>query len=288
MKIAIMTDTNSGFTPEDAKQMGIFLLPMPVIIDGITCYEGKDLTQDHFYNSLTNGNDVTTSQPSPGELMDMWDSVLENGYDEIVHIPMSSGLSNSCATAVTLSADYDGKVQVVDNHRISVTLKASVMEAKKMADNGACAKEIKKHLEQHAYEASIYIAVDTLEFLKKGGRITPAAAALGSVLNIKPILTIQGDKLDSYAKVRGAKKAKSVLIDAVKKDLETRFKDICPAKIMIGAAGAGLTPEQTDEFKQMMTENFPEYSFYYDSLSFSIGTHTGPGAWGVGIVIQGY
>lgn len=288
MKTAIMTDTNSGFTPEDAKQLNIFLLPMPVIIDESTCYEGKDLTQDEFYKSLTGGREVTTSQPSPADLLDMWDDILSCGYDEILHIPMSSGLSNSCGTAITLANEYNRKVQVADNHRISVTLKASVVEAKKMADAGYSAAQIKEHLEKHAYDASIYIAVDTLEFLKKGGRITPAAAALGSVLNIKPILTIQGDKLDSFAKVRGMKKGKTVLVNALKKDLETRFQNVPSDKIIMGAAGAGLTAEQEDELKQMMKEHFPEYLFYYDPLSFSIGTHTGPGAWGVGITVQAY
>lgn len=288
MKTAIMTDTNSGFTSEEAKELGIFLLPMPVIIDEATRYEGKNLTSEEFYESLASGKDVTTSQPSPGDLMDMWDRILADGYDELVHIPMSSGLSNSCSTAIPLSADYNGKVQVADNHRISVTLKASVMEAKRMADDGRCAAEIKEHLEKHAYESSIYIAVDTLEFLKKGGRITPAAAALGAVLNIKPILTIQGDKLDSFAKVRGMKKGRTVLIRALKDDLENRFKDVEPSKLLIGAAGAGLTSEQEEDLKQLMKENFPEYPFYYDPLSFSIGTHTGPGAWGVGIIVKGY
>lgn len=286
MKTAIMTDTNSGFAAKEAQEQGIFLLPMPVIIDERICYEGLDLTSEQFYERLTSGSEVTTSQPSPGDLMGLWDRILEEGYDEILHIPMSSGLSNSCATAITLAENYDGRVQVADNHRISVTLKASVLEAKKLADNGRTAAEIKKHLEEHAYDASIYIAVDTLQFLKKGGRITPAAAALGSVLNIKPILTIQGDKLDSFAKVRGMKKGKAVLLSAIKHDLETRFQDADPSRILVAAAGAGLTEEQTAELKQLMQEHFPDYPFSYDALSFSIGTHTGPGAWGVGVMLQ--
>ena len=192
MKTAVMTDTNSGIMKAEADSMGIFLIPMPVIIDDETHYEGIDLTEDSFYGSLTGGQNVSTSQPSPGDLMDLWDDILEQGYDEIIHIPMSSGLSASCSTAISLSDDYDGKVQVADNHRISVTQRESVMHAKKLAEAGKSAKEIKEVLEAEAYNSSIYIAVDTLEFLKKGGRVTAAGAALGSVLNIKPILTIQG------------------------------------------------------------------------------------------------
>ena len=195
MKTAVMTDTNSGIMKAEADSMGIFLIPMPVIIDDETHYEGIDLTEDSFYGSLTGGQNVSTSQPSPGDLMDLWDDILEQGYDEIIHIPMSSGLSASCSTAISLSDDYDGKVQVADNHRISVTQRESVMHAKKLAEAGKSAKEIKEVLEAEAYNSSIYIAVDTLEFLKKGGRVTAAGAALGSVLNIKPILTIQGGKL---------------------------------------------------------------------------------------------
>lgn len=288
MKIAIMTDSNSGFSEKAAKELGIFLLPMPIIIEETTCYEGIDLTEEQFYNHLTQGENITTSQPSPADLMDMWDDILSQGYDQIIHIPMSSGLSNSCATALTLAQEYDGKVFVVDNHRISVTLKASVLEAKKMAEQNYSAAQIKEHLEKHAYDSSIYIAVDTLEYLKKGGRITPAAATFGKVLNIKPVLTIQGGKLDAFAKVRGMKKAKNILINALKNDLETRFQNIDSANIIIGAAGAGLTSEQENELKELISEHFPMYDFYYDALSLSISTHTGPGAMGVGIAIRSF
>ena len=202
MKTAVMTDTNSGIMKAEADSMGIFLIPMPVIINDETHYEGIDLTETSFYESLTGGKNVSTSQPSPGDLMDLWDDIFEQGYDEIIHIPMSSGLSASCSSAISLSADYEGKVQVADNHRISVTQRESVMHAKKLAEAGKSAKEIKEILEAEAYNSSIYIAVDTLEFLKKGGRVTAAGAALGSVLNIKPILTIQGGKLDAFANPR--------------------------------------------------------------------------------------
>lgn len=286
MKTAIMTDSNSGIMKSEAKELGIFSLPMPVIIDGVTCYEGVDLTQEKFYASLTGGRDVTTSQPSPGDVMGMWDEILKEGYDEIVHIPMSSGLSNSYASAAALAADYDGKVQVADNHRISVTLRESVLEAKALADRGLSAREIREELAKRAYEASIYITVDTLEFLKKGGRITPTAAALGAVLNIKPVLTIQGERLDAFAKVRGMKKGRHKMLEAVKQDLESRFKGVEMSRVVIGAAGSGLGREEEREWTDMLKEKFPEACVYYNPLSFSIGSHTGPGAVGTAICIR--
>ena len=286
MKTAVMTDSNSGILKSEAQELGIFSLPMPVIIDGVTCYEGVDLTQKGFYSSLMGGKDVSTSQPSPGEVMGMWDEILAGGYDEIVHIPMSSGLSNSCESAMGLSADYDGKVQVVDNHRISVTLRESVLEAKELASQGFSAKRIKEELEARAYESCIYITVDTLEFLKKGGRVTPAGAALGAVLNIKPVLTIQGERLDAFAKVRGMKKGKHKMLEALQNDLATRFKDVDRSRIVIGAAGAGLDEEEEKEWTDTLRETFPWATVYYNPLSFSIGSHTGPGAIGTAISIR--
>ena len=205
MKTAVITDSNSGITKEEARKLGLFLMPMPVIIDGEVYYEGENLTEAEFFEALKDGRDVTTSQPSPGEVLDLWDRVLAQGYDEIVYIPMSSGLSESCSTAKNLAEDYEGKVYVVDNHRVSVTQKSSAMDALAMVEKGIPAAEIQKKLNDSAYESSIYVAVDTLEFLKKGGRVTAAGAALGSMFNIKPILSIQGDKLDAFAKVRGMK-----------------------------------------------------------------------------------
>ena len=286
MKTAIMTDSNSGIMKSEAESLGIFSLPMPVIIDGVTCYEGIDLTQEMFYLSLTGGKDVSTSQPSPGEVMGMWDEILAGGYDEIVHIPMSSGLSNSYESAAGLAKEYGGKVQVADNHRISVTLRESVLEAKELADEGRSAKEIKKELEERAYESCIYITVDTLEFLKKGGRITPAGAALGAVLNIKPVLTIQGERLDAFAKVRGMKKGKHKMLEAVRHDLDTRFGDIETSRIVIGAAGSGLTKEEELEWTDTLREAFPGAAVYYNPLSFSVGSHTGPGAVGTAVSIR--
>lgn len=286
MKTAVMTDTNSGISQQEARSMGIFLLPMPVIIDEETRYEGIDLTEKEFYESLKSGKDISTSQPSPANVMDMWDQILEEGYDEIIHVPMSSGLSASCHTAISLSADYDDRVMVADNHRISVTQKASVIHAKKLADKGYSAKEIKEKLEADAYNSSIYIAVDTLEFLKKGGRVTPAGAALGAVLNIKPLLTIQGEKLDAFAKLRGMKKCKSRMVEALQNDRKTRFADIPAERLMIGAAGANLTTEEADEWKQMLEAAFPGSFIYFDPLSYSIGCHVGPKACGTGISVM--
>lgn len=285
MKTAIMTDTNSGISKAEGDSLGIFIIPMPVIIDEQIYYEGINLTEDYFYSCLNSGKNISTSQPSPGDVLDLWKEILSLGYDELVYIPMSSGLSNSCETAISLAKEYNGKVEVADNHRISVPLRVSVMEAKQMADSGASAIEIKRALETNAYNSSIYIAVDTLEFLKKGGRVTAAAAALGTVLNIKPVLTIQGEKLDAFAKVRGMKKCKTKMIEALQKDLDTRFKDIPANRIKICAAGTYLTSEEADCWKQELTEAFPGIDVFYDPLSLSIGTHTGPGALGTGISI---
>lgn len=285
MKTAIMTDTNSGISKSEGEKLGIFVIPMPVIIEDIIYYEGVNLSQEYFYQCLTEGKNISTSQPSPGDVMNMWNQILDSGYDELIYIPMSSGLSNSCETAISLADEYNGKVQVANNHRISVTMRESIMEAKSYADNGMNAFQIKEKLEENAYNCSIYIAVDTLEFLKKGGRVTAAGAALGTVLNIKPILTIQGEKLDAFAKVRGMKKCHMKIIDAIQNDLNTRFKDIPTERIRLGAAGAGLAPEEIEIWKQELSEAFPQLELCYDHLSLCVGAHTGPGAIGTAISI---
>ncbi|MDO5134582.1 MAG: DegV family protein [Eubacteriales bacterium] len=285
MKTAVMTDSNSGITKEEADSLGIFLLPMPVIIDGETYFEGVNLEQEMFYESLTGGREVSTSQPSPGSLMDFWKEILSKGYEEIVHIPMSSGLSSSCGTALTLAEDFDGKVEVVDNHRISVTMRIAVMEAAHMAKEGKSALEIKKNLEERAYHSSIYITVDTLEFLKKGGRVTAAAAALGTVFHIKPVLSIQGGKLDAFAKTRGLKKAKGTVVAALQKDLSERFPGVDARYVRVGAAGSGLTAQEAKEWRELLQAAFPGVDVYYDPLSFSISCHTGPGAYGAGFSV---
>lgn len=286
MRTAVMTDSNSGITKIEAEEMGIFLIAMPVIIDGETHFEGQDLTQENFYQSLINGKDISTSQPAPGFVMEMWNQILESGYDQVVYIPMSSGLSNSCETAVSLSREFDGKVCVVDNHQISIPMRESVLDAVDMAKDGKSAEEIRRKLEDSAYDSSIYIAVDTLEFLKKGGRITPAGAALGAVFNVKPILTIQGEKLDAYAKVRGMKKCRHKMIEAVKNDLNTRFQLIDRSRIVIGTAGAGLSREEEEQWKNEVAEAFPQIEVYYNPLAVCIGCHVGPGAMGMGICVK--
>ncbi len=282
-----MTDSNSGITPEEGKKIGIYSLPMPVIIEGDVFYEGKNITQEEYYGAMTSGKNVTTSQPSPGDVMDMWDGILKEGYEQVVYIPMSSALSASCHAAIQLSEEYDGKVQVVDDHRISVTMRESVLEAKWMANQGMTAEEIKKKLEENAYNSSIYIAVDTLEYLKKGGRVTVAGAAIGAVLNIKPVLTIQGEKLDAFTKVRGMKKAELKMLEAIEEDLNTRFADVDRKQLRLGAAGTFQKPEAADQWYKMVKDTFENEidDIYYDSLSFSIGCHVGPNAIGIGISV---
>ncbi len=287
MKTAVMTDSNSGITPEEGKKIGIYSLPMPVIIEGDVFYEGKNITQEEYYGAMTSGKNVTTSQPSPGDVMDMWDGILKEGYEQVVYIPMSSGLSASCHAAIQLSEEYDGKVQVVDDHRISVTMRESVLEAKWMANQGMTAEEIKKKLEENAYNSSIYIAVDTLEYLKKGGRVTAAGAAIGAVLNIKPVLTIQGEKLDAFTKVRGMKKAELKMLEAIEEDLNTRFADVDRKQLRLGAAGTFQKQEDADQWYKMVKDTFENeiHDIYYDPLSFSIGCHVGPNAIGIGISV---
>ena len=275
--VAIVTDSNSGISQAEGKELGIYVIPMPCLVDGKLYYENVDITKEQFYHFMESDADLTTSQPSPGDVMDLWDKLLKD-YDEIVHIPMSSGLSASCSTAMGLAQDYDGKVQVVNNQRISVTMQQSVMDAKHLAATGKSAAQIKEILEKEALESSIYLVVDTLKYLKKGGRITPAAALLGSALNLKPLLQIQGEKLDAYKKVRGMKAAKKNMLDAMKKDVEGRFADYV-AKGQLKLHVAYTTDEETA--KQWMEEvqnAFPDLTITrMDPLSFSITCHTGPG-----------
>lgn len=286
MKIAILTDTNSGISSTEAEELGIFLIPMPVIIDDETFYEGQNITEEAFYQALASDKKVTTSQPSPADILDYWDSLLQKGFDEVVYIPMSSGLSNSCHAAMGFAEDYDAKVFVVDNHRISVTLKSSVIMAKKLSDIGKSGSEIKSILEEDAYHSSIYISVNTLTYLKRGGRITPAAAMIGSVLNIKPILTIQGEKLDSFSKARSMKKCEQRMIEALLNDKEKRFADVPNEQLSIGAAGTCLSEEEQLNWKHALEEAFPGADVFYNPLSASIGCHTGPGAVGVGLSVK--
>lgn len=276
-KIAVITDSNSGITQEEAKTLGITVLPMPFNINDETFLEDIDLTQEQFYEKLTEGSEIFTSQPSIESITKLWDKMLEE-YEQIVHIPMSSGLSGSCQTAMMLAQEYEGKVFVVDNQRISVTQRQSAMDALALADQGKNGEEIKKILEDTRFDSSIYITVDTLKYLKKGGRITPAAAALGTLLKIKPVLQIQGEKLDAFSKARTMKQAKATMINAIKNDIATRF---CPEG---GNAGMKLqiaytkNKEAALEFKAEVEKEFPGVPIHMDPLSLSVSCHIGPGA----------
>lgn len=282
MKVAIMTDTNSGLGQEEAKELGLYLLPMPVLIDSECFFESVNLTQEHFFSCQEAGQDVTTSQPSPGDVMEMWEQILADGYDQLVYLPMSSGLSSSCESAKGLAMEYEGKVFVADNHRISVTLIEAAKSALKMVEKGMDGAEIVKQLEADSYEASIYITVNTLQYLKKSGRVTAAGAALGSALQIKPVLTIQGGKLDACAKSRGMKKAKRIMSESLKKDIAERFHAV-PEDFTIYLAGAGLTEDEIAAYKEEMSLEFPGCRLCYYPLSLSVCAHTGRGALGVGV-----
>lgn len=284
--IAIMTDSNCGIMPSDADAYGIYVLPMPVIIDGETYYEGINITLDEFYKKQSTGAVISTSQPSPGDVTAMWDMILAS-HDELVFIPMSSGLSNTCQTALILAEDepYKGRVYVVNNHRISVTQTMSVLDAKALAGQGHTAGEIKEILEKESLDATIYIAVNTLEYLKKGGRITPAAAAIGTVLCLKPVLTIQGDKLDSYAKARGMKSAFHTMLNALKNDISGRLAPLKEQdRLKLGIANTLMEEERFEAFRLELQQTFPELDLVYFPLTMSIGAHVGPGGLGIGAV----
>ena len=276
MKIAIVTDSNSGMTREEGKAFGVSILPMPFMIDEKTLFEEVDLTQAQFYQELEKGADISTSQPSPAAVTELWDGLLKD-HDAVVHIPMSSGLSSSCGTAMMLAQDYEGRVQVVDNQRISVTQRQSVLDALEMAEKGFTAPQIKEKLEAVKFDSTIYITVDTLKYLKKGGRIPPAAAALGTLLKIKPVLTIQGEKLDAFSKVRTMKQAKTTMMTALQKDLETRFMDPEAKETHLEIAYS-QNEEAALEFKEELQARYPDADIVVAPLSLSIACHIGPGS----------
>lgn len=275
-KVAVMTDSNSGITQSQAKELGITVVPMPFYIDGRLYYEDIDLTQEDFYRMLEKGGDISTSMPAVGDLIDRWEALLKD-YDEIVYIPMSSGLSSSCATAKALAQDYEGKVFVVDNQRISVTMKQTVFEAMKMAEHGKTAAEIRDILEATKFESTIYIMVDTLTYLKKGGRITPAAAALGTLLKLKPVLQIRGEKLDAFAKARTIKQAKQIMLDAIKTDMDQVLHDLDGKHTKIAMAHTH-NEEAIMQFKEEAQAIWPDHDIMVDPLSLSVSCHIGPGA----------
>ncbi len=276
-RVKIITDSNSGITQRQGEEMGIEVVPMPFFINETQYLEDITMTQEDFYRALADDTaEVSTSQPSPETIMETWTQGLEE-YDEIVHIPMSSGISSSCATAMMLAQEeeFEGRVYVVDNQRISVTQRRSVLQAKELADRGFSGKEIFDILTRDKLESSIYIMVDTLKYLKKGGRLTPAVAAIGTVLRIKPVLQIQGDKLDSYAKVKTLKQAKQTMIKAITSDLEHRFADSGNMYIDIAHT---QNQEEAEKFREELNLLFPEHDIHIDPLSLSVSCHIGPGA----------
>lgn len=277
-KIAIMTDTNSGLSPAEAKELGVAVLPMPFMIDEETYFENIDLNQEQFYERLEGDANISTSQPSPESVMKMWDELLQE-YDEVVHLPMSSGLSGSCQTAMMLAQEekYEGKVFVVNNQRISVTTVAAILDALNLVKAGKDGKEIKEILEEDKFNSTIYIMLDTLSYLKKGGRITPAAAALGTLLRLKPVLTIQGEKLDAFAKARTTNQGKSMMINAVKNDLESRLGGTAPENFSLYIAYT-KDLDAAMAFKQEVEEAFGVTDIPVYPLSLSVSCHIGPGA----------
>ena len=277
MKIAVVTDSNSGITQKQASEMGIYVLPMPFMIDGETYFEDISLSHEEFYNRMEGNADISTSQPSPADVMKLWDELLET-YDQILHIPMSSGLSGSCETAMMLASDekYEDKVFVVNNQRISVTQAQSVKDALMLIELGADAGRVKERLEETKFDSIIFVAVDTLKYLKKGGRITPAAAALGTLLKIKPVLVILGEKLDAFAKARTIKQAKSLMLTAIQKELETRFDDPECRSCHIGIAHTRNEAE-AEEFRKEVQEKYPYADIVVAPLSLSVSCHIGPG-----------
>lgn len=279
-KIALVSDTNSSVSLDEAKELGIYLISMPFIINDKTYFDGKDLDYDEFYRLQEEGADITTSQPSPGDVMDLWDELLTK-YDKVLHMPMASSLSGSCNSAKMLAEDYDGKVLVIDNERVSISLRQAILDALKYIEEGYDAEKIKEMLESSAYESSIYLSVDTLKYLKKGGRLNPAAAAIGTALNIKPVLEFKGKGLDPYKKTRGQKAAWKEIIKATKENIETTFKG---KNIVIRTAYSGH-PSVGEKWVSYVRENLPEYEIENYRLPLSIATHTGPDGCGIACII---
>ncbi len=285
MRTAIMTDTNSGISVSEGKENGIFVLPMPVIVEDVCYTEGVDITNSELYAALEAGKAVHTSQPAPGEVTDLWDRILADYADEIVYIPMSSSLSSSCEVAKMLAQEYEGKIHVVDNRRISVTQRTSVYDALYMSRQGIDGVSIKALLEKRAFDASIYLCVDTLKYLKKSGRVTAAAASLATALNLHPILNIRGGKLDAQCVTRGDKQAQKTLIHLMKVDLEERFRFISPGEVALYTAGTFLHEEHAQEWNARVQKAFPNYQVTYSELSCSIACHVGCNTRAIAMVI---
>ena len=275
-KIAVVTDSNSGITQAQGREMGVYVLPMPFMINEEVYYEDISLTQQQFYEKLAQGADVVTSQPTPDAVMKLWDEALQD-HDELIHIPMSSSLSGSCQSAVMLSKEYDGRVQVADNQRISVTQRQSVLDALALAEQGMDAAGIRAFLEKDKLNSSIYIMLDTWYYLKKGGRITPAAAALGTILRLKPVLQIQGQKLDAFAKARTVSQGKSIMINAIRSDMEKRFGGADTDHVRLQIAYSHDL-DAAEQFREEVQSHFPAFDIHMDPLSLSVSCHIGPGA----------
>lgn len=281
MRTAIITDSNSGIFEQESREMDVFAVPMPVVLDGVPYFEGQNISHDDFFRWLSEGKPVSTSQPAIADVRHVWDTVLKSGYEEAVYIPMSSGLSGSCRMAQGVAREYDGRISVVDNHRISVTLRHAVQDAAALREQGLNAGQIKETLEKAAYDSIVYVGVSTLEYLKANGRVTSAGAALGTILNLKPLLVIEGERLDAYAKVRGTKSCQRRLIQAMQGYAEKLLSD--GSEIRIGVAGSFADPVKNQEWETSVREAFPGQEVKYDPLTFSIACHVGPDAFGMGI-----
>lgn len=285
MKTAVMTDTNSGISVKEGRELGVFVLPMPVLIGGASYTEGVDISSRQLFTALSQGVEASTSQPSPAAVTELWDGIFARGYEEIVHIPMTSGLSGSCESAMQLAQAYGGRVQVADNRRISLLQKASVLDAKYLADRGLSAAEVRARLEKNGPNAIVYIAVDTLEYLKKSGRVTAAAAAISTVMNIKPVLRIQGGKLEPVAKIRGMQRCQEKMIQLLREQLETRFWRFPREKLLIGTAGSFGSPAEENAWRAQVQKAFPKFKVRYEPLSCSISCHTGQNARGLAVMV---
>ena len=286
-KIGIMTDSHSGIPREEADRLGIRVLPMPFYMEGETYYEGVDISSEEFYEKLRSGVNVSTSQQSPQQIMDMWDEMLKE-YEKVLYIPLSSGLSGACMTAQAMAREdeYEGKILVVDSGRVATPLHRIILDALELIEEGCTAEEIQKILEESKTDMSIYIALNTLENLKKGGRINPAVAVVGEVLNIKPVMQLTTGKLDIYQKCRGLKKAKHIMIEALKHDVDTRFKDAYDKGELYLMAASGCTAEETESWVKQIEEAFPGMKVMCDQLSFGISCHVGPGGLGIGCEVD--
>lgn len=282
MTTAIVTDSNSGITPEEAETLGIRVLPMPIIIDGSTYYENENITAEEFFAAMEQDRDISTSQPTPGAVLEVWKDALKEA-DEVVYIPMSSGLSGSCQSAIMLAQEFDKKVQIADNGRISVNLYQSVYRAASLAKTGMPAREIRRQLEKEGPESTIYLTVETLKYFRKSGRVTPAAAALGDLLNIKPVLCTKGGKFDVQSNVHGMLKAKKTMLNQIANDRGSLLRSLPDDQIMIGCASTFLDEADAQKWQELVAKTFPEYETFYLPLSLSIACHTGPNACGLGI-----